>query len=140
MPKNATTNAIERASPARASTPQPLPQTKSGSVTYRPPLDLFDLGDRYELRVDLPGASPEAIDLTVQDDTLRIEATVPWRYPDQARVIQAEFGVGNFRRELRIGEDIDADKLSADYTLGVLIVTLPKLPDRQPRKIQVRAG
>lgn len=138
MARNTCTTAIERQSPARAATPERTPPTKTGSITYRPLLDLYDLRDRYELHVDLPGSSADAIDLTVNDGVLCIEAKVPWRYPDQARSLLSEFGVGNFRRELRIGEDIDADNLSASYKAGVLVVSLPKRPEHQPRKVQVK--
>jgi HSP20 family protein len=114
--------------------------TKTGDVTYRPPLDLYDLPDRYEIHFDLPGASPEDIDVTVDDGVLTVEARVPWRYPEGLEPLHVEFGIGDFRRQVRIGEDIDSEALEASYVDGVLTIALPKRAERRARRVQVRAG
>ncbi len=116
---------------------------KAGAVTYRPPMDLFDFGDRYELHVDLPGTSTERIDVTVHDGVLTIEATVPNRLPPEwnatVEPIHGEYGIGDFRRQIRLGEDIEVERLSATYADGVLHLTLPKRAAAQPRRIEVKA-
>jgi HSP20 family protein len=113
---------------------------KQTDVAYRPPLDLHDAGDRYELHVDLPGASPDAVDVRVHNGVLTIDARVPDRAPEDAEVLRAEFGVGDFRRQLRLGEDIDPGAVDATFADGVLTLALPKRAERQPRRIAVRSG
>jgi len=113
---------------------------KTSDVTYRPPLDLYDLGDRYEIQFDVPGTTAEAIEVTVHDQVLTVEARVQARYPGNITPLLGEYGVGDFRRQVRLGEDIDSQSLSAIYTDGVLTLSLPKRAERQPRRIEVRAG
>lgn len=116
------------------------PHGKTSDVTYRPPLDLYDLGDRYEVHLDVPGTTAEAIDVAVDDQVLTIEAPVDARYPENITPLLGEYGVGDFRRHVRLGEDIDSDALTATYTDGVLTLALPKRAERQPRRIEVRTG
>ena len=113
---------------------------KTSDRTYRPPMDLYDLGDRFEIRVDLPGATADSIELTVDRGVLTVEAEVEPRWSADAQPLHAEYGVGRFRRQVRLSEDVDAEALSADYALGVLTVGLPKHARTRPRKIEVRAG
>ncbi len=114
--------------------------TKLGNVVYRPSVDIWELDDRYEMFVDLPGTTREWIDVSLQDGLLTIEARVPWRYDEGARFHRAEFGIGDFRRQVRLGEDIDAERISAAYEHGVLHLTLPKRRERCARRIEVRGG
>jgi len=114
--------------------------SKTSDVTYRPPLDLYDLGDRYEIQFDIPGSTAETIDLTINDQVLTIEARVEARYPGNITPLLGEYGVGDFRRQVRLGEDIDSESLTAAYTDGVLTLTLPKRAESRPRRIEVRAG
>jgi HSP20 family protein len=110
---------------------------KVGAVTYRPRINMYDLGDRYEMHVELPGAPREEIHASTNEGVLTIEARVPSKYPGDAIPLRTEYGVGNFRRQVRLGEDIDTERLAATYEQGVLTLVLPKLPARQPRRIPV---
>ena len=110
---------------------------KRGSVTYRPAVVVYDLDDRYELHLDLPGTTAEQIRATVLDRVLTIEATAGERRPQDAVSLHEEYGVGDFRRQIRLGEDIDTERLGAAYTHGVLTLTLPKAAKQQPRRIEI---
>lgn len=114
--------------------------TKPRDMTYRPSLDLYDLEDAYELYVDLPGTTSDDIDVVVHDGVLTIEANVGARHSDGIEPMHVEYGVGNYRRRLRLGEDIDGDGMVASYASGVLILRLPKRSERQPRRVEVRPG
>ncbi len=113
---------------------------KTSDVTFRPPLDLYDFEDRYEALFDVPGTTTEDIDVTVHDGVLTVEARVAPRYPGNITPMLGEFGVGDFRRQVRLGEDIDTDSITAEYRDGVLMLTLPKRAERRPRKVEVRGG
>jgi len=150
--KNATVTSVEAAAttPASDATEQRSGESaprhlKRATTSYRPPIDLHELPDRYELHVDLPGTSRDLIDVTVHDSILTVEAAVPLRRHDDSRdsgsgpvsAIHHEFGIGDFRRSIRIGEDIDVDRLTASFEDGVLRVALPKRAERQPRRIEI---
>ncbi|MGH7133536.1 MAG: Hsp20/alpha crystallin family protein [Phycisphaerales bacterium] len=72
-------------------------QDKIGSTTYRPLLDVYDLSDRYEIHVDLPGTSADCINATVNGGILTVEAQVAQRYQDGITPLRGEYGIGDFR-------------------------------------------
>jgi len=114
---------------------------KTGDLTYRPLMDLYDLGDRYEAQMDLPGSAPELIEVTAHQGVLTVEARVRDRWAEAGLTpVHAEYGIGDFRRRVRLGEDIDPEKLEARYADGVLSLILPKRAERRPRRIEVNAG
>ncbi len=113
---------------------------KTREVTYRPAMDLYEFSDRYEVHFDVPGTAAEQVDITVDDGVLSVAARVAGRTGASAQGIHTEFGVGDYRRQVRLGEDIDQDALEASYAHGVLVVSLPKRTARQARRIEVNAG
>ena len=117
-----------------------LRNDKVGTVTFTPLIDIYDMSDRYEMRVELPGASPDQIEATVENGILTIGAQVPNRYAEGIQPLHGEYGVGDFRRHVRLGEDVESDQVSAEYAHGVLTLTLPKCAQRQPRRIPVVAN
>ncbi|HYD02341.1 MAG TPA: Hsp20/alpha crystallin family protein [Phycisphaerales bacterium] len=114
--------------------------TKSGNITYRPPMDLYHLSDRYEIHLDLPGATAEQIEAAVDGDVLTVAGRVTARYTGEITPIHAEYGVGDFERSIRLGEDVDVERLDARYQEGVLTIVLPKRAERQPRRVPVKGG
>ena len=113
---------------------------KVGDVTFRPSLDMYDVVDRYEIQIDLPGATPEDIDVRIENEVLTVTAHAPQRYEDHFSPLHMEYAVGDFRRQVRLGEDIDTEALSATFVDGVLQLTLPKRQESRPRRIEVRPG
>ncbi len=115
---------------------------KHAEVTYRPGADFIEFSDRYEMVFDLPGATADSVSLTIDEGVLTLEASVrrdgDERGPSGDNTwIAREFGVGDFRRRVRIGEDIDDERMTASLTEGVLTVTLPKRAARQARRIEI---
>ena len=126
--------------PAEAQEQQQQESVKASELSYRPNLDLFEFDDRYEIQVELPGTTPNDIDVTVNNGVLGIEGRVPPRVPGSATPLLHEFGVGDYRRRLRLGEDVDSENLSATYTDGVLTLHLPKRAGRQARRVPISGG
>ena len=56
------------------------------------------------------------------------------------RGVLQEYGIGDYRRSFRLGDDFDASQITADYRNGVLTIRVPRLAAVRPRKIEVRAG
>lgn len=112
-------------------------QMKTSQVTYRPAMDLFEGDDHFTIQVALPGAVTDDIDVVVNESVLTVEARVQDRHAEHAEAVFREYGVGDFRRQIRLGEDVDPDGLTANYADGVLTLTLPKQARRQARRITI---
>jgi len=109
------------------------------SVWFTPRFDIFENENEYVLLGDLPGASPEDLDVKYENQELTIHGKVPHRCTGGGCFAE-EYGVGDFRRSFSIGEVIDGSQIAAELKNGVLTVRLPKRAEAKPRKIQVRSA
>ena len=104
------------------------------------PMDAVRHGDRVFLNFDLPGVDPEAIDITVERDTLTVSATRRFERAEGDEVLANERYQGTFTRRVLLGDTLDSSRLEAAYDHGVLSVTIPVSEQAQPRKISVGGG
>jgi len=109
------------------------------SVWFTPRFDIYENENGYVLMGDLPGVSPEDLDVKYENQELTIHGKAPSRYTD-GQCFAEEYGVGDFRRSFSIGELIDGSQIAAELKDGVLTVQLPKRAEAKPRKIAVKGG
>ncbi len=114
------------------------PEHTRGGVYYRPNVDIYELPDQLVVSADMPGAKSDQIDIQFEDGSLSIHARVPERQETQGPYLRKEYGVGDYYRTFRVSEHIDASRISAEYSSGVLTLHLPKIEAVKPRKIQVQ--
>ncbi|WP_458700562.1 Hsp20/alpha crystallin family protein [Sulfurospirillum sp. 1307] len=96
-------------------------------MSISPALDLKDLGDKYELNLNIPGSDENSINIDVKDNQLKVEAkTSKDNSKKSDNYIYKEIFSGSFSRVLTLPNDADASKLKSDYKDGVLKITIPK--------------
>jgi len=132
-------------------TVNPAPATEAGEpkksgLYFRPLVDIVESKDELLILADMPGVDPQRIDVNFEDGTLSIRGQVESREPGKSapreqeqNLLLHEYGVGEFYREFRLNEQIDAQRITADYAQGVLTLHLPKAESAKPRKISVQA-
>jgi HSP20 family protein len=116
-----------------------LTQQMLGTVA-RPvamPMDAYRKGDTFYLHLDLPGIQRDSIDLTVEQNVLTVRAERPGLQPDGIEMIAAERPAGTFTRQVFLGDTLDTDNMSADYTAGVLTLSIPIHEAAKPRKVEI---
>jgi HSP20 family protein len=116
-----------------------LTQQLFGTAT-RPaamPMDAYRKGDTFYIHFDLPGVSPDSIDLTVEQNVLTVRAERRPEQVDGAEMIVAERTSGVFTRQVFLGDTLDTDSISADYSAGILTLTIPVHEQAKPRSIQI---
>ncbi|MBP2472818.1 HSP20 family protein [Crossiella equi] len=100
------------------------------------PMDAGRVGEEYVVSFDLPGVSPEAIELSVERNVLTVKAE---RRPTADVELQvAERPLGVFSRQLHLGDALDTEHIRADYEAGVLTLRIPLAERAKPRRIEVR--
>jgi len=104
---------------------------------HQVPVDAYRRGDDFKVDLDLPGADPGSIDLTVQADLLTVRATRSPHEPEGDEVQIAERGHGQFGRQLFLGESLDREHIAADYHDGVLTITIPVAEQVKPHKVEI---
>ncbi|WP_041312702.1 Hsp20/alpha crystallin family protein [Mycobacterium sp. JS623] len=102
------------------------------------PMDAWRDGDKVLVELDLPGVTPDSIDITADHDVLTVTAERP--EPTEGDWLLAERPHGEFTRHLTLGNKVDVDGISAEFTDGVLRLTIPVAEAAKPRKIAVGPG
>ena len=104
---------------------------------YRPNVDIFERADEIVILADLPGASSESIEVDFEEGELSIKAHVEPRQGADTRFLVREYGTGDYQRKFRVSEVVDAERISASFTNGVLSVRLPKVEAPKPRRVAI---
>lgn len=110
----------------------------ASTAEWNPAVDIKEESDRYLLLADLPGVSPEAIEVTMENGilTLRGERMTEARVNREGyRRIERVYGT--FYRRFSLPDTADAEGISARYSNGVLEISIPKKSARQPKKIVI---
>jgi HSP20 family molecular chaperone IbpA len=89
------------------------------------------------LVADVPGARTDGITVAFEEGVLTVEAAVAARQLP-GRIVQREYGIGDYRRMFQLGNGFDASQIVAEYRNGVLTIHVPRLAAVRPRKIEVR--
>ena len=100
------------------------------------PMDAWRDGDAFVVEFDLPGVSPESVDLDVERNVLTVKAERPAKNGN-AEMIAAERPRGVFSRQLFLGDTLDMDHVEARYDAGVLTLRIPISEKAKPRKVQI---
>lgn len=72
------------------------------------PMDAWKAGDTYHVVLDLPGVDPEAIELTMERNSLTVQAQRQAAFGKDGQVLAAERPQGSFTRQLVLGEGVDS--------------------------------
>ena len=103
------------------------------------PIDAYRVGDTFVVEFDLPGVSPDSIDLTVERNVLTVHASRTRSLDEQTEMLVAERPYGTFSRQLFLGETLDNDRIAANYHDGVLRLEIPVAEQAKPKKVAIRS-
>lgn len=111
----------------------------NGPVERVPALDVLDHEGHIEVRMDLPGVSPDDVNIEVKDGILTISAQVRTDETlDSGNYTYRERYTGSYQRSLRVPKTIDVQNAEAKFENGVLSLKMPKTPEAQPMRIPVK--
>lgn len=110
------------------------------AAVWQPRCDVEETDKEILVKTDLPGVDPKEVDISVRDNVLTIRGEKKEKKEEKKKDYhRVERLIGHFYRELPLPADADADKISANSANGVVVVTIPKRPGAQPKKITVNA-
>jgi len=105
-----------------------------------PKADMSETDGEYELSVELPGLDEKDIELTLTDRSLVLKGEKKAeKESDDKDYHFSERSYGSIRRQFVLPENVDRDAMKAQFTKGVLKVTLPKTAEskEKSRRIEV---
>ncbi len=106
---------------------------------WRAPASIWEADNVFHLEIDAPGVAKENVELTFEKGTLQI--TLERKAPEGERTnYHNERGYGKVSRSVSLPDSVDPNTITAELTNGVLHVTISKLPEAQPKKIEVKVS
>jgi HSP20 family protein len=122
---------------------RPGQQFSSGTTpaAWPPAVDISETKDAYLVAVELPGVKADDLEITFEDGLLTIQGERRFAHDSaDEKMHRAERYYGAFRRSITLPSHVEADKIEASMQDGVLQIMVPKAPEVQAKRIQVRAG
>lgn len=112
------------------------------NTDWVPPVNVEETPDSILVTAELPGVSPDDVEIQVEENVLTIsgEKHEERREEDAERHMHiAERITGSFSRSFTLPRKVDVEGIDADFGDGVLKVSVPKAPETRARRIEVKA-
>jgi HSP20 family molecular chaperone IbpA len=123
------------AAPETSYAPATRENTRTQERYVTPPVDIYETPEGLVVMADLPGVTPETLDVRVDNHLLTIRSTGQASRTGEA--VHREYELVNFFRQFELSDRVDESRITADLKHGVLHLSLPKAEAAKPRQIQV---
>ena len=109
--------------------------------SWSPSVDIYENKDQIVLEAELPGMKREDFDLSVENNTITLRGERHFEKKDETdNYHRVERAYGSFTRSFTLPNTVTAEGATAEYTNGVLRVTLPKREDTKARRIAIKTN
>lgn len=113
-------------------------ETRASERFIKPSVNIIETENWLTLTADIPGAAKETVDINVDNGVLTINAPASRSMPGQS--VYAEFELAPYYRQFTIPEELDLNKVKAEFECGILTLHLPKKEAAKPHKIKIKAA
>jgi HSP20 family protein len=108
---------------------------------FAPAVDVYEDEHNVTLKVQVPGIDEKDIDIRIENNTLTLHGERRFEKEEKEENFRrVESSYGSFTRSFTLPQTVDAEKVTADYSKGVLKITLPKKAEAKPKQIKVNVG
>ena len=104
---------------------------------FLPRSDIFETDAHYLIVMDMPGVKEKTIDITLDNNILKVDGQTNQIPPDGYSLVSGEYQIGDYERSFRVTALIDQEKIEATYKNGSLKLVLPKAENAKARKFSV---
>jgi HSP20 family molecular chaperone IbpA len=109
--------------------------TRTRERYVAPPVDIYETPEGLVVIADVPGVTPDHVDVRVDNHILTIQGQAVHRPP--AEPTYREYELVNYFRQFELSAKVDESEIVAELKQGVLTLTLSKVAEARPRKIAV---
>lgn len=110
------------------------------NVRMLPPVDVIEDQSGITLYADLPGVPKDKITIRVDADALTIEGEVALPVAANMEASHAEVNLSRYQRSFTLGQELDREKVAAEFNNGVLKLHIPKAEHAKPRKVEIKVA
>lgn len=104
---------------------------------YVPATDIIESKEQLMVYMDMPGVGKDNVTVKLEKNVLLVEGAIEANAYSELKPLYSEYNIGNYWRQFDLSNKIDQSKIEAKMDNGVLLLTLPKIPEAQPRSIQI---
>jgi HSP20 family protein len=104
---------------------------------FVPNTDIRETEDALLVVMEVPGVDRKDIDIKVEEDILKVEARIDYSKYEGMEPLYTEYNVGPFARQFALSHMIDRQQIGAALSDGVLTLTLKKVQQARPRRIEI---
>lgn len=107
-----------------------------GSSTL--PIDIIEREGNLLVKAAVPGVNPEELEVTVEKNVLSIRGESRHDFNQETdRVYRREVSYGSFSRSIRLPENLNLDAITAEFSNGIVTITIPRVPEPKPQALRV---
>ncbi len=111
---------------------------RAGTMGAFPAINVGASNNQVDVYVFAAGLDPAGLDISLQQNLLTVAGERKVEMPEEAHVYRKERFSGSFRRAITLPDDVDPDRVSANYRDGVLHISVQRREEVKPRQIEVK--
>jgi HSP20 family protein len=116
-------------------------ESQNGGGMWVPPMDVVETTDELLCHVEVPGLTPDDLEIRVQDNMLVLAGEKKFNGEQQEGGFRSvERRYGRFERTITLPRTVDTNAVKARHENGVLTVVLPKVEASKPRRIEIEGS
>jgi len=116
----------------------PIAKTEPNKTWFSPAVDVKETEKEYLFHFDLPGLSDKDIEIKLTGRELYVSGERKPTEKEDSRSHRNERYFGQFERSFVLPEEVNSDKIDAEFRDGVLTIRIPKVEAVQPKTIPIR--
>lgn len=107
---------------------------------WNPSVDIYENKDKLVLEAELPGLSPEDVDISIENNVLTIHGERKFEKKDDGdNFHRVERAYGSFTRSFTLPTTVSSENVEATFDNGVLHLSLAKREEAKPKRIEIKA-
>ena len=107
-------------------------------TTWAPAVDIYETEHELVVKADLPEIQPEQLDIRVENNILTIRGERKFEQKvNEDNYLRVERTYGSFARSFSLANTVNSEAIKADYSNGVLTLSIPKREEAKPKQIKV---
>jgi HSP20 family protein len=110
------------------------------TAAFAPAVDIYEDDGSIMVQAELPGIKAEDLKINVENNVLTLSGERKLEHEDKREGYhRIERAYGAFTRSFVLPESVDAEKVEAEVNEGVLTIKIPKKPEVEPKRIEVKS-
>jgi HSP20 family protein len=113
----------------------------SALTTWSPAVDIYETENELVMKADLPDLNEKDLDVRVENNMLTIQGERKFeKQVSEENYLRVERAYGSFTRSFSLPNTVNPEGVKADYSNGVLTVTLMKKAEAKPKQVKVNVS